>query len=218
MGRRVQAVAGVNGGYFAPSGDPVGVLAMDGQLLSEPVDGRSALIVATRPASRALRRRAGSLPRQRHRERPAAGDRRRGPHPRPDTGLRRPWRRPADDAAERGAHLHATRASSCCSRPRYGARPPREGGVEAVLRDGRVASVRAPGSGRVPRDGLLLTGTGDAARFLRAAALPRSPAEVTLRLTAAGSRSRSRCRRGPTAEPASSSAAVRACFAPAGWP
>jgi hypothetical protein len=40
----------------------------------------------------------------------------------------------------------------------------------------------------VPRDGLLLTGTGDAARFLRDAALPRSRAEVELALTAAGRR------------------------------
>ena len=45
MGRRTGAVAGVNGGYFGPSGDPVGVLAIDGALLSEPVDGRSALVL-----------------------------------------------------------------------------------------------------------------------------------------------------------------------------
>ena len=53
MARRVSAVAGVNGGFFAPSGDPVGVLAIDGELLSEPVDGRSALLLpapARRPA------------------------------------------------------------------------------------------------------------------------------------------------------------------------
>ena len=48
--------------------------------------------------------------------------------------------------------------------------------MEAVLRDGTVARVRAPGAGPVPRDGLLLTGTGDAAGFLRDAALPRSRA------------------------------------------
>ncbi len=54
MGRRVAAVAGVNGGYFAPSGDPVGVLALDGELLSEPVDGRSALVLpATAPGAAA---------------------------------------------------------------------------------------------------------------------------------------------------------------------
>jgi Phosphodiester glycosidase len=46
--------------------------------------------------------------------------------------------------------------------------------------------VRAPGTVGVPRDGLLLTGTGDAARFLRDVALPRSRAQVALRLTADG--------------------------------
>jgi hypothetical protein len=58
--------------------------------------------------------------------------------------------------------------------------------VEAVLRDGSVARVRAPGTGPVPRDGQLLTGTGDAARFLRDVALPRSRAEVELTLRASG--------------------------------
>ena len=60
--------------------------------------------------------------------------------------------------------------------------------MEAVLRDGTVARVRAPGTGPVPRDGLLLTGTGDAAGFLRDAALPRSRAEIELTLTTAGRR------------------------------
>jgi hypothetical protein len=70
--------------------------------------------------------------------------------------------------------------------PTYGARPPREGGVEAVLRDGAVAQLRGPGTGPVPSDGLLLTGTGDAANFLRNVALPRSRADVALTLTSAG--------------------------------
>ena len=60
--------------------------------------------------------------------------------------------------------------------------------MEAVLRDGTVARVRGPGTGPVPSDGLLLTGTGDAAGFLRDTALPRSRAEVELALTAAGRR------------------------------
>ena len=45
MARRARAVAGVNGGYFAEDGDPVGALAIGGRLLSEPVDGRSGMIV-----------------------------------------------------------------------------------------------------------------------------------------------------------------------------
>ena len=42
--------------------------------------------------------------------------------------------------------------------PRYGARPPAEGGVEAIVRDGIVTRVRPPGVGGVPREGVLLTG------------------------------------------------------------
>src|SRR5918998_5754479 len=49
MARRVGAVAAVNGGYFGPSGDPVGVLAIEGELLSEPVNGRSALVLPGEP-------------------------------------------------------------------------------------------------------------------------------------------------------------------------
>ena len=50
MARRAGAAAGVNGGFFAVDGDPVGALAIDGQLLSEPVRGRSALLVPSDPA------------------------------------------------------------------------------------------------------------------------------------------------------------------------
>ena len=72
--------------------------------------------------------------------------------------------------------------------PRYGARPPAEGGVEAVVRDGIVTRVRPPGTGGVPREGVLLTGTGDAARFLRNTALPRSRADIRLNLLVGGTR------------------------------
>ncbi len=183
MGRRVGAVAGVNGGYFAPSGDPVGALAIDGALLSEPVDRRSALVVGTEKATVAPLRFTGSvtingvtrlidgLERTRGLI-PACGGR----------GGDVPTSRP-------NAALTCTDASELVLlSPSYGARPPREGGVEAVLREGVVAKVRGPGTGPVPRDGLLLTGTGDAARFLRNAALPRSRADVALGLRAAGRR------------------------------
>lgn len=181
MARRTGAVAGVNGGYFGPSGDPVGVLAIDGTLLSEPVDGRSALVLGGGRATvgpvrfsgsvtiNAVERLIDGLERTRGLI-PACGGR----------GGDAPTARP-------NAALTCTDASELVLlSPSYGARPPREGGVEAVLRDGVVARVRAPGTGPVPRDGLLLTGTGDAARFLRNAALPRSQAEVKLTLTVAG--------------------------------
>ena len=181
MGRRVQAVAGVNGGYFAASGDPVGVLAMNGRLLSEPVDGRSALIVSGGRASVASVRFRGSVSIHRRTRAIDGVDRVRGLIPAcGGRGGDLPTTRP-------NAVLTCTDASELVLlSPRYGARPPGDGGAQAVLRAGRVASVRAPGTGAVPRDGLLLTGTGDAALFLRATALPRSRAEVALRLIADG--------------------------------
>ena len=201
MGRRVQAVAGVNGGYFAPSGDPVGVLAIDGRLLSEPVDGRSALIVpaAAPPPVGSPEAPAGSPPaapaspyiapvrfRGRFyvngRSREIDGvDRTRGLIPAcGGRGGDQPTIRP-------NALLTCGDPSELVLlSPSYGARPPREGGVEAIVRNGTVTSLRPPGHGRVPRDGFLLTGTGDAARFLRDVALPRSPAEARLSLRVAG--------------------------------
>jgi hypothetical protein len=181
MARRVGAVAGVNGSYFRPSGDPVGVLAIDGTLLSEPLDGRSALVVGAGGAAVGpIRFRGGVTINGVERlidgvERPrglipACGGR----------GGDVPTSRP-------NAVLVCTDSSELVLlSPRYGARPPREGGVEAVLRNGTVASVRASGTGGVPSDGLVLTGTGDAARFLRNAALPRSRADIKLTLTVAG--------------------------------
>jgi hypothetical protein len=181
MARRLGAVAAVNGGYFGPRGDPVGVLAIDGALLSEPVNGRSALMIAAGRAAVAPVRFSGSVTINGvvrlidgvERTRgliPACGGR----------GGDVPSTRP-------NAALTCTDASELVLlSPSYGARPPREGGVEAVLRDGSVARVRAPGTGPVPRDGQLLTGTGDAARFLRDVALPRSRVEVTLALRAPG--------------------------------
>jgi hypothetical protein len=181
MARRSGAVAAVNGGYFAPGGDPVGVLAIGGRLLSEPVDRRSALIVGGGSASIGPVRFSGAL-RINGREREIDGvDRRRGLIP---------------ACGGRGGDLPTTRpnAALTCTdsselvllTPEYGARPPAEGGVEAVLRDGLVARVRPPGTGAVPRDAVLFTGTGDAARFLRDVALPRSRAEIVLRLRANG--------------------------------
>jgi hypothetical protein len=174
MASRVKAVAGVNGGFFAPSGDPVGVLAMNGELLSEPVDGRSALFLSSseRPLIAPVRYRGRIYVNGRSREIDGI-DRTRGLIPAcGGRGGDVPTIRP-------NAFLTCTDSSELVVlTPRYGARPPAEGGVEAIVRDGTVTRLRPPGVGGVPRDGVLLTGTGDAARFLRNTALPRSKADI----------------------------------------
>jgi Phosphodiester glycosidase len=188
MGRRVGAVAGVNGTYFTPTGDPVGAMVIDGELLSEPLNGRSALILPApplilppapaRPFIARLRFNGRVTVNGRSRELDGI-NRTRGLIPGcGGRGGDRPTILP-------NAVLTCTDSSELVLlTPRYGARPPREGGVEAIVREGRVASVRPPGTGPVPRDALLLTGTGDAAAFLRNAALPRSRLRIELSLRA----------------------------------
>jgi hypothetical protein len=197
MGRRVQAVAGMNGGHFKASGDPVGALEIDGRLLSEPIDGRTGLILGagapptgspptgtppSAPLIAPLRFRGRVSVNGRSREIDGI-DRARGVIPAcGGRGGDVPTMRP-------NAVVTCTDSSELVVlTPRYGLRPPREGGVEAIVRNGIVARVRPPGTGPVPRDGLLLTGTGDAARFLRNSALPRSRIKIALTLTAAGRR------------------------------
>jgi Phosphodiester glycosidase len=205
MGRRVGAVAGVNGTLFARSGDPVGALAIDGELLSEPQDGRSALILpaaspgagsaASPGAGSAASPSAGSaaaarplIARVRFRGRMYVNGR-----SREIDGIDR-TRGLIPACGGRGGDVPTIRPNQVLTctdsselvvlSPLYGMRPPAEGGVEAIVRNGTVTSVRPPGIGGVPGDGLLLTGTGDAAAFLRNAALPRSRAEIALRLIA----------------------------------
>jgi hypothetical protein len=188
MGRRVGAVAGVNGTFFARNGDPVGVLAIDGELLSEPQDGRSVLILPAASPSTGSAAAAPLIARVRFRGRMHVNGR-----SREIDGIDR-TRGLIPACGGRGGDVPTVRPNQVLTctdsselvvlSPLYGMRPPAEGGVEAIVRNGTVTSVRPPGIGGVPGDGLLLTGTGDAAAFLRNAALPRSRAEIALRLIA----------------------------------
>jgi hypothetical protein len=177
MARRSSAVAGVNGGFFAVDGDPVGALAIDGRVLSEPVNGRSALLVPSDPAARvritALRfdgsveaggasrlidgvdRRRGSIP--------ACGGR----------GGDRPTQRP--DSA-----LTCTDSSELVLfESRYGALRPGTG-VEALVRGGVVERIGRPRGGQIPAGGFVLSGSGDAAEFLRGSLEAGAAADIEL--------------------------------------
>lgn len=164
MVRRGGAVAGVNGGYFAVDGDPVGVLAAGGRLVSEPVEPRSALVF---PASGSPRVSAlgfsGSVT--------LAGTRRlldginRVPGRIPGCGGRggdRPTQLPSSS-------LTCTDTSELVLfTPEYGAPTPSGAGrLDVVVRAGQVVRTREGGGTLVPRDGHVLGAVGPAAGLLR---------------------------------------------------
>jgi hypothetical protein len=183
--------AGVNGGYFVASGpgdgDVVGAHVSGGQLVSEPVDGRSALLVPADPLARprvtplsfrgsvtiggatrmldGVNRVRGVIP--------GCGGR----------GGDRPTQRPVHA-------LTCTDDSELVQlTPRFGARTPAvAGGVELTVRRGAVAGAPRDGRGGtpIPADGYVLSGSGDAAAFLRAAEPATDTAVSTTLRTAAG--------------------------------
>src|SRR5215210_5203532 len=183
MARRTRAIAGVNGGFFNGGGNPVGTLVVRGRLVSEPVGGRSALLLPRSPQARpeiAPLRFAGEL---------AIGARRRLL----DGVDRLPGLIPACGGRGGDRPTEAPNATITCTdrselvqlTRSYGTATP-SGGFQTVVRNGTVTSTGPAGGSRVPRDGYVLTGTGDAARFLRDSATAGSRPELRLTLRAGG--------------------------------
>jgi hypothetical protein len=163
VSRRLAAVAAVNGGYFDGDGYPVGALAAGGRLLSEPVGGRSALLLGAAPRS------VGPL----HFE----GLVRVGGAEFLLDGINRiPGEIPA--CGGRGGDLPTERPSAVTTctdpselvlfTPEWGARTPRRpGSLDATVSGGLLTSLRAGGASAVPPDGAVLTATGAARGPLR---------------------------------------------------
>ena len=169
----VRRGAAVNGAYFVTTGigagDVVGVHIDRGRVDSEPVDGRSALVL---PADPLARPRIAALS--------FDGRVKVGGRSRMLDGVNRVrgvvWGcggRGGDQPTERQVHgIYCTDTSELIQlMPSFGARTPAvPGGIERVVRDGVVSgSARAGGGTPIPRDGYVLSGSGDAARFLRRA-------------------------------------------------
>jgi hypothetical protein len=166
------ATGGVNGAYFVGSGpnagDVVGAHVSGGELASEPVDGRSTLMLSADPLTRP---RVTSLS--------FRGSVRIGSRTRALDGVNRLrgviWGcggRGGDRPTQRPVHgIYCTDPSELIQfTPRWGPRtPPSAGGVEAVVQDGEVGRTRSGGGTPIPPDGFVLSGSGDGARFLQAA-------------------------------------------------
>jgi phosphodiester glycosidase len=179
MARRTRALAGVNGGYFAIGapdlGDPVGVLAIGGRLVSEPVGGRTALLVprlATRRVSIASLRFHGTVTLGAQSRAIDGVDRLRGRIPAcGGVGGDRPTERPdpsvtCTDSSELIVYDRRFGTRTATTRA----------GVEVVLRDGAVTRVSRQPDTAIPADGMVLSGTGDAASFLAGMAPGDRPA------------------------------------------
>jgi hypothetical protein len=158
LSRRLSGVAAVNGGYFDGDGYPVGALAAGGRLLSEPVGGRSALLLGAVPRGVGPLRFGGVV-------------RVNGEELLLDGVNRIPGEIPA--CGGRGGDRPTERASAVTTctdpselvlmTPEWGARTPRgRGSLDAVVRDGLVTALRAGGGSAVPPDAVVLTATGGA--------------------------------------------------------
>ena len=179
MARRQGAPVAVNGGFFNVTGEPVGVLGIGGTLVSEPVGVRTALLVPRspdRPPRIAALRWAGEVQAGGRRRLLDGVDRTRGRIPAcGGVGGDLPTQRPNPFVTCHDASELVLLSS------RFGARTGTSGGYEAILRDGRVIALRRGGNAPIPTGGAVLSGSGDAAAFLRDAV--RAGTRPVIRLT-----------------------------------
>ncbi|MCQ4210626.1 phosphodiester glycosidase family protein [Streptomyces longispororuber] len=205
MADRAGAVAAVNGGYFDIStgagfggypGDPLGVYAADGTLLSEAAAGRTALVVGPRgtppritrvwtelslTADDGARRELDGIDRVPGRVLGCGGT---GGDVLSSTGRAHP--------APLHNRLCVDSSEIVRFTPEWGAasRPGTTGTAEAVLdAEGRVTAVRSPAGGPIPRGGSTMYGIGEGARWLTEHARPGGSVTVETRAQDAAGRS-----------------------------
>jgi hypothetical protein len=179
LARRLAGVAAVNGGYFAADGNPAGVLASAGVLLSEPVGGRTALALGDHQRRLTALRFAGAVTLDGETRLLDGVNRRLGVVPAcGGRGGDRPTERP--DAAT----TCTDPSEIVLFTPQWGSRAP-AADRHALVRAGLIA-----GRGRraIPDDGMVLGATGNAARFLDQAGATGAAAEADLGLNTPGGR------------------------------
>jgi len=184
---RERALAAVNAGYFVMDardgtpGDPAGACVLRGALVSESVEGRTALVLAP-PRSGAPWRARVTKVHTRIRVLAPSGAARDADGINRTAGLvRNCGGSGGDRPAEAPMH------DFTCTDPNelivldahFGPRSPEGQGVEIVLgAGGRVHEVRARRGGEIPRDARIVAGIGDAADWIRA----QAPRNATIRL------------------------------------
>lgn len=170
MAARHGALAAVNGGYFRTEGllkgEPAGLMALAGRVLSEPARGRASLAAAeiggtTRIAVAHIRIKGEVL---------AESAGRKATESRPISGFNRD--RGRDDLVVFTPEFHRTTLTD-------------PSGAEAVVRTGAVVEVRdKAGSSVIPADGLVVSGRGAAAEWIRANLRPRTAVRIQTKIEA----------------------------------
>jgi Phosphodiester glycosidase len=177
LARRVAGVAAVNGGYFAADGNPAGVLASAGVLLSEPVGGRTALAFGDRERRLAALRFAGAVTVDGETRLLDGVNRRLGMVPAcGGRGGDRPTERPA------AATICTDPSELVLFTPQWGSRAP-AADQHALVRAGVIAGL---GRRTIPGDGFVLGATGAAARFLDEVGATGAEAQADLGLRSRG--------------------------------
>jgi hypothetical protein len=189
---RTDSLAAINGGYFVigendgTPGDLAGISVIDGALVSEAVDGRTSLILPpgsgegadiaalsdtiTATSSDGATREVDGLNREPGLIRGCGGD-----------GGDSPTEQPKHD------FTCTDESELILFTPDFGTNTEPGPGVEAVLdSSGRVVKLRKSRGGPIPEDGSVLSGTGEAAEWLRAHARPGRTINVSTSITADG--------------------------------
>jgi hypothetical protein len=164
------ALAAVNGGYFRTEGllkgEPAGLMALAGRVLSEPARGRASLAAAEIGG---LARIAVAQIRIKGRVRtgnPAA----KAAESRPIDGYNRD--RGRDDLVVFTPEFHRTTLTD-------------PSGAEAIVRGGAVVEVRdKAGSSIIPADGFVVSGRGAAAEWIRTSLRPRTAVRIQTEIEA----------------------------------
>ena len=191
---RTSSLAAINGGYFVigdsdgTPGDLAGLSMLEGDLVSEAVDGRTDLILPpgsgegadvaalsdsfTAASSDGATREVDGLNREPGLIRGCGGD-----------GGDQPTEEPKHDfTCTDGSEL-------ILFEPIFGASTEPGEGAEAVLDgSGRVVALREGRGGQIPPGGSVLSGTGEGADWLRAHAQPGAKVRVKTTVSAAGVR------------------------------
>jgi hypothetical protein len=173
LARRLAGVAAVNGGYFTADGNPTGVLAGAGVLLSEPVGGRTALALGVHERRLTALRFAGAVTLDDETRLLDGVNRRLGVVPAcGGRGGDRPTERPA------AATTCTDPSELVLFTPQWGLRAP-AADQHALVHAGVIAGL---GRRAIPDDGFVLGATGKAARFLDEAASAGATAQADLGL------------------------------------